>query len=196
MNSSENSPQDLIKYVPSAYFTSVYATERKREREEKNVEHFMLFEFNVSARVFVVSPFYFSMHNVIVSLCDVVLLVNVNAFDDTCCALFSTHTWNVVVNPDSKTTTKSWTALFLPHITSHAHQRKATIYFFFRLLNTFICSGIFFFVRPVCHYFSWIFWNFDTQHNGIQSKCMQILKFAWIPLYQCMCNFQLDLKLD
>lgn len=90
----------------------------------------------------------------------------------------------------TKNATKSWTALFLPHITSYAHQKLTSS---LRLLFATVPYLLLFFPH-LCRTFR----NFDTQHNGIQSSVCKYWRFAWIPLlYRCVReNFQLRLKLD
>lgn len=125
-----------------------------------NFLHFVLLEFSVSASTFYL---FFSIYKVIVSLFDVVLLVNVNSFDDTHCVLFALIL-DIPLSFRQQTTMK---ALFLPHITSQRNQKKK----FLNLIH--ICFGFIFSSLP-CAVMSLEYANavqlWHTQYNGIQSS--------------------------
>lgn len=65
------------------------------------------------------------------------------------------------------------------------------------LLSFHICSKFFFvfFVNVVAH-FSWMFWNFDTPHNGIQSSVCKYWHFIRIPFcIDARGNFELRVEI-
>lgn len=100
-------------------------------------------------------------HWMIASLCDVVLLVN--AFGDTCCALFFNSYFSCRCQSDTKPS-RNCELRFFYRILHHWHSAytKRQRHFFSHEPNF---SIVFF--SLLLH---WIFGNFDTQHNGIQSR--------------------------
>lgn len=123
-------------------------------------------------------------HWMIASLCDVVLLVN--AFGDTCCALFfSIHTSVVVVNPIPNHH-EFVNCVFLPHITSlaqHIHQ-KATAFFLFR---TKFCD---------CCFFSFCIEYLETLTRNIMESSREYvnIRVYWNSFASIHSSFPLCLK--
>lgn len=140
-----NATQDLIKYgssmriLPSTQKHWCNQIEKIENLEHKKRSNTFSFEFNMDA-IFFASP----RTKWLFCCCVVVSLVNVNAFDDTHHAA-SLSIWY-------KTTAKSWTALFLPHITSHAEEKASA--FFLRQRHPYWLDA--FFSRDIYCYFSWI----------------------------------------
>lgn len=167
-SSSENWPQDLIKYGPfRVYWLNMkpYASNHEKRGREK---HFVVW---VQSERGIVSfcSYFLSVSTkllfcyVMACCCWMSMLLTIYAL-----RIFFTHTLNFIVNPSHQNTTKLWTVLFLSHITSHAHQ-KATFVVFVVVVARFKFVLLVLLLFLVNFPYK-IFRHFDTQHNGFQSS--------------------------
>lgn len=187
MNSSENSPQDLIKYVPSAYFASAYAS--KWEKEKKNCRALYAVWVHCerprrSLYLFFSKWLFHCVWCGVAGKCQ--------CFWRYMLRTFSTHTWNVVVNPDSKPPRNRELRYF--HRILHHMQTERQQFFFPCSIHLFILVFFFslcvpLFLVNISKLWHAIQWNWVGVYANIE-VCMN----SFVLL--CMWNFQLDLKLD
>lgn len=170
----------------------LYKHASTHEQKKKNT---LLFEFNMKARwLFSQSFCLFLLGKIIVSLCDAVLLVNVNAFDDTnMLRTFSVHSSESRCQSDSKPPRNRKLRYFY-RILHHMHTPKVNFF-----LSIHICCRVCFFLFILYLGVLLLFLVINSKtltRNTMESSRVYANIGVCLNSFVSVGNFQLCLKLD